>query len=103
MNRTDGSPLPKTREHVGGPAVAGQGNLAEVDEKRGSGKQLSRGCGCWLTAVTIGVVDADTKSTVFAGVVQWQNFGFPSRSRGFDSRRLLQKDYDKPARRLASG
>ena len=86
---------------MGGPAVAGQGNLAEVEEKRGSDKQLSRGCGCWLTAVTIGVVDADTKSTVFAGVVQWQNFGFPSRSRGSDSRRLLH--YDKPARRLASG
>lgn len=26
---------------------------------------------------------------IFAGVVQWQNFGFPSRPRGSDSRRLL--------------
>ncbi len=31
----------------------------------------------------------------FAGVVQWQNIGFPSRLRGFDSLHLLQTNKKK--------
>ena len=42
--------------------------IDEVDEKRGSDKQFSRGCGSWATAVTIGMVGADTNPATPIGV-----------------------------------
>ena len=59
--------------------------LPEVHRMAGLGYTSFRGrlnSGQGTTQITLLLI-------IFAGVVQWQNFGFPSRSRGSDSRRLL--------------